>query len=174
MKRALVVLAALAVLGAMAAPAWAQDAADRGVLRYTGSGTAIALGNPFAGDFSLLANFEGHGPFGRYSSQALLAYQRIDPTVGQLVCGGGQIGIRFESTGDMLLLTLNPGPVGAMWPVSPTAFRSRQSLAGAVVGGTGRFSGATGSFTFSLKGSAAQPGFVHVAQGTLEISLDQK
>jgi hypothetical protein len=171
MKRALVVLA---VLGAITAPVWAQEARDEAILRYDASGTAISLGNPFAGSFSLLVNFQGRGPLGKFSSQSLLAYQQIDPNVGQLVCGGGQIGIRFESTGEMLLLNVNPGLVGTTWPVSPTSFKSEQSLAGTVAGGTGRFAGATGSFALSIRGFVAQPGFVHIAKGTLKITLDRK
>ena len=171
MKRTLVVLA---VLGAMASPVWAQEASAEAVLRYDASGTAINLGNPLAGSWSSLATFQGSGPLGRFSARSLLAYQQIDPMLGQLVCGGGQIGIRFESTGEMLLLNVNPGPVGTTWPVSSVAFRSEQSLAGAVVGGTGRFAGATGSFASSLRGFGAQPGFVQIAEGTLEITLDRK
>lgn len=143
-------------------------------MKYHASGTAISLGNPLAGSFSLLVNFEGSGPHGKFSSQSLLAYQQIDPSLGQLVCGGGQIGIRIESTGEMLLLNVNPGLVGRTWPVSPTAFRSEQSLTGLVVGGTGRFAEATGSFALSIKGFVVQPGFVHIAKGTLEITLDRK
>jgi hypothetical protein len=171
MKRALVVLA---VLAAIATPAWAQAERDEATSRYHASGTAISLGDPFAGNFSLLVTFEGRGPLGKFSARSLLVYQRIDPTVGQLVCGGGQIGIRFESTGEMLLLNVEPGPVGTTWPVSPTSFRSQQSFTGAIVGGTGRFAKATGSFTFSIKGFVSAPAFVHIAAGTLELTLDRK
>ncbi len=168
MKRA---LAVLAVLGVLASPVWAQGAS---VARYSASGTAISLGNPFTGSFSLLVTFEGSGPLGKITARSLLAYQQINPQTGQLICGGGQIGVRFESTGEMLLLNVDPGLVGTTWPVSPTSFRSEQSFTGEVAGGTGRFAEATGSFTLSIRGFVAQPGLVHIAEGTLEITSDRK
>jgi hypothetical protein len=64
-KRAIVILA---VLGAFAAPAWAQEANDAAVLKFEASGTAIPLGNPFGGDSSLLATFEGKGLLGKISA----------------------------------------------------------------------------------------------------------
>jgi hypothetical protein len=171
MKRALFVLAILAVIGT---PAWAQGSSEERILKLEASGTAIPLGNPFAGDFSLLANWQGTGPLGKIGSQAIILYQQIDPVVGNLVCRGGQIGLRFESNGDVLLLTISPGFAGTSVPVSPTAMKSEQNLAGVVVGGTGRFAGATGSFTMSITGLFALPGLVHVAEGTIEIALDRK
>ena len=171
MKRALVVLA---VLAAFAAPALAHGANDMTVLKFSASGTAVPLGDPFAGGFSMLMTFQGRGPHGTFSAQSLVAFQKIDLTTGELVCGAGQIGIRFESTGDMLLLNISPGLVGTLAPVSPTAFRSQQRYVGTVVDGTGRFAGATGTFTLSISGFAAQPGFVHIAEGTLKIALDRE
>jgi hypothetical protein len=171
MKRALTVLAILALIGTSA---WAQGTPEVRVLRLEASGTAIPLGNPFAGDFSLLANWLGKGPLGKVESQAVFLYQRIDPAVGNLVCGGGQIGLRFESTGDMLLLNVAPGFAGTSVPIAPGVMKSEQNLAGAVVGGTGQFAGATGSFTMSINGLVALPGLVHVAAGALEIALDRK
>lgn len=171
MKRTLTVLAILAVIGT---PAWAQGSSEAQVLRLEASGTAIPLGNPFAGDFSLLANWQGKGPLGRIGAQAAILYQRIDPAVGNLVCGGGQIGLRFESTGDMLLLNINPGFAGTSVPISPGAMKSEQSLAGVIVGGTGRFAGATGSFTMSINGFFVLPGLVHAAEGTIEVALERK
>ena len=85
----------------------------------------------------------------------------------------GQIGLRFESNGDILLLNINPGFAGTSVPVSPTAMKSEQHLAGVVIGGTGRFAGATGSFTMSINGFFALPGLVHVAGGAIEIALDR-
>lgn len=171
MKRALTVLAILAVIGT---PAWAQESSEVRVLKLEASGTAIPLGNPFAGDFSLLANWQGKGPLGKSAAQAMILYQRIDPAVGNLICGGGQIGVRFESTGDMLLLNINPGFAGTSVPVSPGTMKSEQNLAGVVVGGTGQFAGATGSFTMSINGFVALPGLVHLAGGTIEIALERK
>lgn len=171
MKRALVVLA---VLGLTAAPAWAQKGHEDRILKLEASGTVITLGNPFAGDFSVLPVWEGKGPLGKFAAQSFYVYQQVDPTVGQLVCGGGQVGIRFESTGDMLLLNVNPGPTGTIVPVSAGVFAWQQTWTGVVVGGTGHFTGATGSFTKSATGFFAMPGFVHVWEGTIEIALDAK
>jgi hypothetical protein len=170
MKRVLIVLA---VLGAMAAPAWSQDANDVAVRTFDVSGTAIPLGDPSAGPFPLLVTMQGKGPLGKFSAQALYTYQ-IDAKTGQLACGGGQIGVRFESTGDILLLSVQPGIAGTAVPVSPGVLKSHQMWTGMVVGGTGRFEGATGSFSSAADGLVVQPGFVHVIDGTLEIRLDRK
>jgi hypothetical protein len=53
-------------------------------------------------------------------------------------------------------------------------FPQQLAVPGVVVGGTGRFVGATGSFTMRIDGLFALPGLVHVAEGTIEIALDRK
>jgi hypothetical protein len=170
MKRALVVLA---VLGLVAAPVWAQSPSEQTRLRLDVSGTVITLGDPFAGDFSVMPFWAGKGPLGKVTAQSFYLYQGIDPSVGQLVCRGGQIGIRFESTGDMLLLNVDPGLTGTIVPVG-SLLSWEQDWTGTVIGGTGRFQGATGTFTKRAAGILVLPGLVQVWEGTAEIVLDKK
>jgi hypothetical protein len=170
MKRALVVLA---ILGVIATPVGAQTPNER-TLRFEGSGTVVTLGDPFAGDFSLIALWEGKGPLGKIAVQSFYLYQQVDMGDGKLVCGGGQIGIRFQSTGDMLLLNVNPGLTGSIVPVPPAGFTWEQTWTGTVVGGTGRFQGATGTFTKQATGLSTLPGFVHIWEGSVEVALGPK
>jgi hypothetical protein len=76
------------------------------------------------------------------------------------------MGIRFDSTGDMLLLQATPGQTG----LAVTNITWEQTFTGVVVAGTGRFAGATGTFTKILSGRG--PGSVNIFEGTLEIQLD--
>jgi hypothetical protein len=168
-------LALLAILVLAAAPLQAQDRShDPKVLSFTISGSVLTLGDPFGPDgFSVIPGYGGKGPFGGLRAQGLYVYQPI--VDGQMVCVGGQTALRMNGSGDVLLLLATPGPTGTLLPgPDPGTFTWQQTWTGTLGGGTGRFAGATGTFTKALSGLVTLPGFVSPWEGTLEIRLDRK
>ena len=99
---------------------------------------------------------------------------QIPMDTGAMICGPSQSAIRLDSNGDMLLLQVTPGVTGALSFTGPGTFTWEQTWTGTVVGGTGRFAGATGTFKKTLTGFGVVPGFVNPWEGTLEITLDRK
>jgi hypothetical protein len=170
MKRVLVLLV---VVGLTALPAFAQHNEGVRHMRLAISGSTATLGNPLAGPFSALATYAGEGKPGSISGQGLYLYQQIG-SQGEMVCSAGQSALRFDVAGDVLLLLLAPGPTGAMVPNSDGTFTWTQTFTGTIGGGTGRFEGATGTFTKTLTGHLVLPGLVSPWTGVLEIHLDRK
>ncbi len=172
MKSALVLLAVVAFA---VSTLQAQDRPrDVKVVTFDISGTVITLADPFGPDgFSVLPTFSGKGRLGGVTGQGFYVYQPI--VDGAMVCVAGQSAIRMNANGDMLLLLVTPGPTGTLAPgVTPGTFTWQQTWTGTVGGGTGRFEGATGTFTKTLTGFIVLPGFVSPWEGTLEIHLDRK
>jgi hypothetical protein len=170
MKRVLVLLV---VFGLTALPAFAQHNEGVRHMKLAISGSVATFGNPLAGPFSVLATYAGEGRPGRIAGQGLYLYQQIG-SQGEMVCSAGQSALRFDGAGDVLLLLLAPGPTGAMVPNSDGTFTWTQTFTGTIGGGTGRFEGATGTFTKTLTGHLVLPGLVSPWTGVLEIHLDQK
>jgi len=165
----------LAILG-LAAPLTAQTADEAVRLEFQVTGSVLFLGNPLAGGFSVLPTIGGKGPRGQVTGQGLYSYRQLvvdSQGHAPLVCEAGQFALRIESTGDMLLLQVMPGQTG-MAVMSPTGGISwTQTWTGTVVGGTGRFAGATGTYRKVSNGFGAYPGLVHPWEGTLEVVLDR-
>jgi hypothetical protein len=53
-----------------------------------------------------------------------------------------------------------------------TTITWEQTWTGVVLGGTGRFAGATGTFTKILSGQGTGTGFMSIYEGTIEVQLD--
>lgn len=170
MKRALVLLVAL---GLTALPAFAQPSEGINQMTLEISGSVATLGNPLAGPFSVIATYAGKGQPGRITGQGLYLYRQLG-SQGEMVCDAGQSAVRMGATGDMLLLLVTPGPTGAMVPNGDGTFTWTQTFKGTLGGGTGRFAGATGTFTKTLTGRLVLPGLVSPWTGTLEIHIDPK
>ncbi len=171
MKRALAVLAILALAATVVS---AQDPADSRSLSFRISGAVTMLGNPMTGPYTVLPTYGGKGALGEITGQGLYAYQQTGP-LGQMVCQAGQSAIRIGATGDVLLLNVTPGLTGTMGPGPiPGLLVWNQTWTGTVVGGTGRFAGAAGTFTKTLAGFAVLPGLVSPFEGTVDIVLDPK
>ena len=169
MKKVFFLLAVSGLLMILAAPLSSQTAVGHQFIRFEISGTSIALGNPFTSPvFPVLPTFKGKSNLGGITGQGLYMYLQLQPTPQgiPMVCVGGQAGIRFDSTGDMLLLQATPGQTG----LAVSEITWEQTFTGVVVAGTGRFAGATGTFTMILNGRG--PGSVNIFEGTLEIQLD--
>ena len=171
MKRTLVLLAIVRLLSPSAL---AQHRHEVKTMKFKISGSVITLANPLEGPFSVLPIYAGTGNVGGITGSGFQAYQQLGPQ-GEMVCEAGQSAIRFDSTGDMLLLHITPGLSGTMAPgPEPGTFVWTQTWNGTTAGGTGRFAGATGTFTKTLTGFVLMPpGFVSPWEGTLAISLDR-
>ena len=167
MKRLLLLLTVLSFFTVTSSVLYA-DPVD---LNFKVSGNVILLGNPFIGPFSTIPSGKGKGPLGKFTGEGFYVYEQFGPE-GEMICGGGQLAIRLESTGEMLLLNAAPGPTGIMNWVGPEAFTWTQTWTGVVAGGTGRFEYATGTFSKTLNGSGALPGFVQIYEGNINIHLD--
>jgi hypothetical protein len=170
MKRVLVLLV---VSGLAALPVFAQHNEGIRRMKLEISGSTATFGNPLAGPFSVMPAYAGEGRQGKVSGQGLYLYQQIG-SQGEMVCEAGQAALRFDSTGDVLLLLVTPGPTGAMVPNGDGTFTWTQTFSGTVGGGTGRFEGASGTFTKTLSGRLVLPGLVSPWRGTLEIHLEPK
>lgn len=168
MKRILLLLTVMSFFAATSSTLYA-DPTD---LNFKVSGTAIMLGSPFIGPFSVMATATGKGPLGKIIGRGFHVYNQLGPE-GQMICGGGQQVLRLESTGELLLLTAAPGLTGIMSMTGPETFIWTQVWNGVVAGGTGRFEHATGTFSITLDGSGALPGFVNFYEGTIDIHLDK-
>lgn len=167
MKRTLLLFTVLALFAATSSALYADPAE----LNFKVSGTAITLGNPFIGPFSVMPTGTGKGPLGKFTGRGFYVYQQLG-NEGEMICGGGQQGMRLDSTGELLLLNAAPGPTGIMSMTGPDTFAWKQTWIGVVAGGTGRFEYATGTFSMTLDGSGALPGFVNIYEGTVDIHLD--
>jgi len=170
MKRVLVLLV---VLGVTALPAFAQRNEGVRHMKLAISGSVATLGNPLAGPFSVMATYASEGRPERATGQGLYLYQQLG-SEGEMVCEAGQSAVRFDGSGDMLLLLLAPGRTGAMVPGGDGTFTWTQTFTGTIGGGTGRFERATGTFTKTLTGRLVLPGLVSPWTGVIEISLDPK
>ena len=170
MKRALVFFAAFTVVAAVAS---AQTPVDDRLLSFRLTGSVITLGDPSAGPFQVMAQYGGKGTAGQITGNGFYFYQQVAAS-GQMVVAAAQSMIRVEATGDVLLLNVTPGPTGVLSP-GPAAGMLvwTQTWHGMVVGGTGRFAGATGTFSKTLTGFLVLPGFVSPFEGTLEVCLDR-
>ena len=117
----------------------------------------------------------GKGPLGKLTGRGFFMYDKLVlDSFGQapMVCVGGQQAMRLESTGEILLLTVEPGFTGIHSMTGPDTFAWTQTWIGEVDGGTGRFEYATGTFSMTLDGSGALPGVVNIYEGTIDIHLD--
>ncbi len=169
MKKVFFLLAVSGLLTILAAPLSSQTAVGPQFIRFEISGTSIALGDPFTSSvFPVLPTFNGKSSLGPISGQGLIMYLQFVPTPQgvPMVIVSGSMGIRFDSTGDMLLLKATPGQTG----LATSNITWEQTVTGEVVGGTGRFEGATGTFTLILSGRG--PGSVSIYEGTIEMQLD--
>jgi hypothetical protein len=167
MKRTLLLFTVLALFAATSSALYA----DPGELNFKVSGTVILLGNPFIEPFSVMPTATGKGPLGKLTGRGFYMYQKLGDK-GEMFCNGGQLGMRLDSTGELLLLNAAPQPTGFMMPGLDGTFAWTQTWFGVVAGGTGRFEKATGDFSMTLDGSGAVPGFVHIYEGTIDIILD--
>jgi hypothetical protein len=174
MKLALVFLA---VLGIAASPALAAESETVGnVLSFKISGSVVLFGHPMEGPFQVLPSTAGKGPLGGVTGQGLYVYTERIGDQGQMIGGPSQFAMRFDATGELLLLQITPGMTGTMLPdpAIPGAFTWTQTWTGTVIGGTGRFAGATGTFTKTASGFLVLPGFVSPWEGTITIALDEE
>jgi hypothetical protein len=172
MKRTLLLFTVLALFAATSSALYADPAE----LNFKVSGTAIILGNPFDDAFSVMPTGTGKGRLGKFTGRGFYVYQKLIVTPGgtaDMICGGGQLGMRLDSTGDLLLLNALPQFTGIMSINLDGTFAWTQTWIGKVLGGTGRFEKATGDFSMTLDGSGAGllP-VVHIYEGTIDILLD--
>ena len=167
MKRTLLLVTVLSFF-AVGSSALYADPVD---LNFKVSGTSTTLGNPFIGPFSVIPSASGKGPLGKVRGTGFYVYEILGQQ-GEMICGGGQQGMRLESTGELVLLTAAPGFTGILSMTGPDTFAYTQTWDGVVAGGTGRFEHATGTFSMTLDGTGALPGFVSIYEGNVDIHLD--
>lgn len=140
-------------------------------------GTTTALADWLAGDAPMLASGQGVGTLGRFSTQGLYLYAQLLPDEagrGEMLCLQAQASVVLDSTGDSLVIISDPGPAGFLQitDIYTLSFVWEQEWTGSVIGGTGRFEGAHGTFTKQLRGFGQVPGFATPWTGTLVIELD--
>lgn len=170
MKHVLLILAACVLAATVAS---AQGQTDDRLLSFQLTGTVTTMGNPFAGSFQVLPIYAGKGTLGQMTGNGFYVYEQIGST-GQMVVAAGQAALTIVATGDVLLLSVPPGPTGTIGPGAlPGTMVWTQTWNGAVVGGTGAFAGATGTFTKSLTGFLVMPGLISPFEGTLEVHVDR-
>lgn len=173
MRQALIFLV---VMGLCAGPLLAQEPDSDRIIKLKISGTVLFLADPFTTpQVPGIAIFAGHGNLGGVTGQGLYLYQQMvpGPTI-DLVCLSAQTGLRFDSSGDMLLLVITPGLTGKATIQDAGTMTWQQTWSGAIVGGTGRFSGAKGTFTKTATGFGVLTGSVSPFEGTIKIRLDPK
>lgn len=171
MRQALIFLV---VMGLCAVPVSAQEADSDRIIKLKISGTALFLADPFASpQVPVMPIFAGHGNLGDVTGQGLYLYQQFVPgPTMDLVCLSAQAGLRFDSSGDTLLLVFTPGLTGKATIADVGTMVWQQTWSGTIAGGTGRFSGAKGTFTKIATGFGVLIGSVSPYEGTIEIHLD--
>lgn len=166
MKRALVLLAVLSLSSVAVS---AQEAAESRALTFRFSGSVMITTDPTAAPFIVVTSFGGKGTLGQVTGQGAYRYAPLGMSTPWAV-GAGQVCLRVEATGDLLLLDIDPGPTG---PVGP-GHSWTQTWTGKVVGGTGRFASAKGTFTKTARGFGYGIGAVQLMEGTIEATLDAR
>ena len=140
------------------------------------SGTTIALGaySPTT-PVPYIVMYQGVGTLGRFSGQGFLTYGpfvfNADKISFHLL--QGSMSVVLESNGGTLLLILDNDQVeGSVQFNQDSTMTFEQKVTGSVAGGTGRFVGASGTFSVSIKGFGARTSGVMPWEGTFDITLD--
>jgi hypothetical protein len=172
MKRSLLYLVVLALI-LLPVSTQAHPGGPKAI-KFRVSGTATILGDPFAGSFTFMPLLTGWGSYGGALLQGVYQYQMLNQAGGSTTCDVGQFAVRVDAKGDLLLAVVTPGVTGTLTSTGATSYAWTQTVKGTIAGGTGRFAGATGTFTQTLTGFLVAPGFVSPWQGKIEILLDRK
>jgi hypothetical protein len=196
-------LIVVAVVGlVLAVPAWAQEHGQAGPqehrqIRAEVSGYSLNLnpGGTMSGvrGFNLLEAKSTQGP--ALATGAAPTYgppspsgpypewcpQQLPVVVFLPMVTGGDIGLRFRASGDLLLLKSAPDPIEGLGicihkNADMTGGWYEGRGAGSVVSGTGRFEGVTGTFEARYGGRFFTPNFsdaTTIFETTLRISIDK-
>ena len=160
-------LAAVAVV-ALATPAWGQGSPDTSVINMELSGYGLSLEADPAAPVRRLNVMEGKSNRGPVSGTALSPVFGSPSNDPPDWCSGtavflpfvvaGELGLRFQSSGDLLQLKSSvPDPaLGLCYSYLTNQYEVRN--AGVVIAGTGRFQGATGTFETRFTGGCLLPG----------------
>ena len=188
-KRILFLLIALSLI---AVPLYAEDLStgtgqvlnDSKVIKLKISGSGIPLANPAVGAYKILTFYEGTGNIGKVSGQDMAFYDQMffnENGFAVLRALEGQISLRMETNGEVLLAVYDPSEDGWVQITDPLTYACiwEQTCTGKIVGGTGQFAGQKGTWKIFAKGmgvyfnTSGQPAnaVVHTLSGILELHL---
>lgn len=171
MKLAVLCVGLMMIIVGSTAVITAAEAGETKVINSKESGTFASTNfdfdNPALSSPANYRNGEGIGNAGKFTDQAVNELAPVVPPTSCTVPGGvagagteftlvGDVGVvRFTATGDLLFFKATSNTACEDFSTLPTPpFPFILTETGVLTGGTGAYSGATGTFTVNAKGAA--------------------